>query len=573
MKKIAALIIVLSICLPLFNQALIPAVQANGEYLQQKKAEYKYLKEPLPPTIDHSIRGCDIRHGHILKFIAGNLDNLLIFALTDIGISFLAHLPVIGGAFQPAAQISDFVLHRWLSAILWGGTATLGLYLGAMLLEAGISLNAHQIISPQNHIMKTGFSIMLGFTHIIFVVILIIIAFLTILRVAEGAGWDIIATLPRLIAAILLINFSLLFANAILNISDNLIQGFLGEGRCPGAVFYNEFNIFKLDGVIGRTLWESTGKGVIGYFLTLFSLFFATFLTIIIALTVFTLFLFFIARYIAITILLIFMPIAWIGFVIPKVKIPGIGNLWASWWEQFLRWVIFGPLIAFFLYLSLVFIAGFQQIGNQFPGGFGMILQLIIVIIISLGGLFAANKMGAAGSSLILAGASVGLGYVAARTQGLGQFVGQRFLNAEIALMRRPGAIPQGTARALGEIGRHMQMPQIFPTTKEITDEIKKYTGIKLPTSPEVKITARITPRNITVGNTATLTWQSSGATGVTLDINPNPNPPLQPLNIRLALSGSRNLTPATPNTYTCILTATNPFGRATIRVLLLVHP
>lgn len=296
------------------------------------------------------------------------------------------------------------------------------------------------------------------------------------------------SSLAKLIIAALLINFSLFLAGIVLDLGTSLTRVLLSNA-CPGVEFFNKFNIvtiqqdvskflstsvtppdnssllgiikgvatFDLDG-----LWNSVSSyfsGMIAYlagkfFVAILSVFFASALTIIGALSLLAIFLFLIARYVAITILLIFMPIAWLGLIFPKMNVPGLGNAWSGWWAQFLKWVFMGPLLAFFLWLTVQFINSFGSLTA--PSLIGGIGQMIVVIVFSLSTLWVANKLGVVGAGMVYGGvdkaiksgtaslkaAGMGIATAPLRT-GAGQKVSQALAKGRLNLFGVD--IPTGT--------------------------------------------------------------------------------------------------------------------------------
>jgi hypothetical protein len=61
----------------------------------------------------------------------------------------------------------------------------------------------------------------------------------------------------------------------------------------------------------------------------------------------------FVFRYIAIWILVILSPLAFIAWILPATK-----RLWEMWWKQLLNWSFIGIPMAFFLYLAMSSVAG-----------------------------------------------------------------------------------------------------------------------------------------------------------------------------------------------------------------------
>jgi len=126
---------------------------------------------------------------------------------------------------------------------------------------------------------------------------------------------------------------------------------------------------------------------------------------------------------------MIFMPVAWLGFALPQLKIEGYGNPWAWWWKEFTKWLVQGPILVFFFYLSSLILSKSGQLDSPTAQGFfntsvGAILQLLIVMILSAIGLVAALKAGGVAGAVVSAGLAGGIGMMTKGTQWLGQRYG-----------------------------------------------------------------------------------------------------------------------------------------------------
>lgn len=332
--------------------------------------------------------------------------------------------------FEPLDQAADFVSEWWLKAVFFGLLGSLASVMTGWLIEAALDLNINLL--NNNAIINAGYGTILGLANLGFVLAIIVIAFATMFR---RSGWDAQSSLARLIIAALLVNFSLFFAGIIMGIGNGLMSGMLGTG-CWGVGLANQFNIVNINNQIQSFLGSSTSSGIFSWstiltigkdlltfnfgdiftigtsliqtvltnmFLSTLSIFFASALTIIGALTLFGIFLFLIARYVALIILLIFMPIAWIGLIFPKLNL-GTTNLWGAWWHNFLKWVFMGPLIVFFLYLTDVIIKNLSI--TQVGGAFNAIAQLLVLVVFSLASLWVSNKLSIAGAQVMYGVAS-----------------------------------------------------------------------------------------------------------------------------------------------------------------------
>ncbi|MEK7075383.1 MAG: hypothetical protein AAB948_01110, partial [Patescibacteria group bacterium] len=148
------------------------------------------------------------------------------------------------------------------------------------------------------------------------------------------------------------------------------------------------------------------------------TLLFIAFFTFLAALTLLAISIMLFIRYIYLTILLILSPIVWLLWIF-----PGTSNLWKKWWNEFLRWTFFAPIMLFFLYLTISSIDKFPAFFAQYAAnispeqaasqGFALdmayIGQLAAILGLLLGGLIAANSLGIYGAKVAM-GAAQGAG-------------------------------------------------------------------------------------------------------------------------------------------------------------------
>ncbi len=219
------------------------------------------------------------------------------------------------------------------------------------------------VISIQNFttlpIVRLGWRITRDFSNILFIAVLIYLAFAIILRVQN---YNASSMLWKVIVMAVLINFSLMIGGVIIDISQVFFFYFL---RAPfgDKVEYNPANTglaigdrLQLNKILAndQSLAGSTGGGeeskqnrelgLVGraVFVVIFSFVYA----LVLGALVLILF----VRNLYLWILLIFSPIAWVAQVIPIKQISGFFN---QWWSEFMKWVFVAPIIAFFIFLSL----------------------------------------------------------------------------------------------------------------------------------------------------------------------------------------------------------------------------
>lgn len=286
--------------------------------------------------------------------------------------------------------------------------------LAAGLVNFTLSLNFDILNNPM---INVGWGIARDLANLGFVLFIIIIAIATILRFQEYGAKN---TLGKLIAVALLVNFSLVFAGVFIDFS-NMLTNFFIKSAANGNLATTLANAFKIQNLLqvksdqemGSLIASAAGGIEIG----IASGFFVAAFTFLGALTLLALAIMFLIRLIALSILLIVVPLACLFFVLPATK-----NLWDKWWKEFTKWIIFAPAASFFLYLAVYMTTNYgkaienlatsaQGIGTTNQMNFANLLikdplmqigNMVIVIGLLLGGLLAANSMGIAGSKAFL---------------------------------------------------------------------------------------------------------------------------------------------------------------------------
>ncbi len=301
-------------------------------------------------------------------------------------------------------------------------------------------------------VVVLGHEMMLSLANLGFVAAIIFIAIATILRLQT---YNVKKTLWKLIIAALLVNFSLVFAGAIMNLSDQMSFTFLNQfpgqsedaadgfasaittafspqrylnpqadanareaiatnpagaaEQFAGMLSQQEEKTDDIDGIgqllapIVSTVMLILGLGsmvmVLGAFQVLLLI-----------------------RYIALSILLVLMPMVWLFWIF-----PGLSGMWTSWWKNFFRWTFFAPIVLFFVWLVIKtgeamransagdpfsgvnmnfsssdpnsLIAGISNfMGQTFTPLIGTTLNGFVLIGLMVGGLFAANKLSITGA-------------------------------------------------------------------------------------------------------------------------------------------------------------------------------
>lgn len=268
-----------------------------------------------------------------------------------------------------------------------------------------------------------GWTLMRDLANMFFVVILLIIAFGTVLGV-ETYSWK--KLLVKFVLAAVLVNFSRIICGVIIDAAQVFMMTFLnGVAAVAGG---NIINAFKLNKVLSFSTNTSNLSESLGDTAVLGSAIAAGFFAAIAAFTIGAYLIVLLARVVSLWILIILSPLAFVLSIIPKTQ-----SYSGQWWTEFTNNVIAGPILAFFLWLSFA-VVGDGLVHDEFAtspfplntqsseiagdskvmGGlsevmeWGNLANFIIAVGLLLAGVKATQKLGVAGAGLL--GSAVEMG-------------------------------------------------------------------------------------------------------------------------------------------------------------------
>jgi MFS family permease len=271
-----------------------------------------------------------------------------------------------------------------------------------------------ELTQPSSNLaVAVGWNIFRVLANLGFVLGIVIIAIATILRIKSYSYQQI---LWKLIAAALLVNFSLVIAGGILEISDSLsfyfLEGISGkyysrsnnlaenirQGTVSISITDNQIiqtlmgdivDFFTPGGLLQSdppeenkiTIWKIITSTLVGprvVDLLTANINLVVLLIILATLLVLTGLIF--VRYFYITALLIVSPIVWLMWVFPFGQ-----RWWKEWWNHFLKWTFMLPLNLFFLWFAIKQMIGLRDatkalantVGSQIFTGYTKFSQVI----------------------------------------------------------------------------------------------------------------------------------------------------------------------------------------------------
>lgn len=273
-------------------------------------------------------------------------------------------------------------------------------------------------------IAEAGYNVTLGLANMGFIVALVVIAFATMLR-QEGFGYK--KALPRVIIAALLINFGFFIVTKWFIAPVDLVTTAISDATKLDPSSLGE--LFSVNNLFGQftSFKEITdvGGNVADIAKSLMSILLAATFSFIGIVSIFAMAIMLFMRGIALSILLILLPIAWVMWIFPGLRLPGGINPWTMWFENFTRWLLFAPLSMFFLWLAI----NLADKGTVFPDAstelYSAAGQMIVTSGLILGGLLVSNKMGITGAAVALGAVTAGKVWAQSKAKKFGMQAGR----------------------------------------------------------------------------------------------------------------------------------------------------
>ncbi|MEK7067652.1 MAG: hypothetical protein AAB956_01510, partial [Patescibacteria group bacterium] len=288
-----------------------------------------------------------------------------------------------------------------------------------------------------------GWVIIRDLCNMLFVLVLLTVAFATILRVES---YQLKKILPKLIIAAVLINFSRTIFGLIIDFGQVVMMTFVsGFSQFGASEFVKAFQINEyLSFADTHTSTESVGVlATLGALIAGFAALLITLVVIIVFLAIIVM------RIIMLWVYTILSPLVFLGYAFPAAQ-----KYTQQIWSDFIKQVVTGPLLAFFIWLALTtaqpsaqalqqswasynpfgsgnaaFQDQLQQERNKMSGALSSIFtannfqRYIIVIALLIGGLMVTQQMGGfagtmAGKGMNWIQSGKGLGMKGLKTAG-----------------------------------------------------------------------------------------------------------------------------------------------------------
>ncbi len=318
--------------------------------------------------------------------------------------------------------------------------------------------------------VTTGWSMVRDIANMFFIVILLIIAFATILQIEK---YNYKKWLPKLILMAILINYSKMICGVLIDIAQVIMLSFVNSFKTIGGT-----NITTMLGIQKWHQINEASGGTVGEWEVMGAYFLAVVYVMISIVVIGTMILVLVMRIVMIWIYVILSPLAFL-----LSSFPGGQSYASKWWTQFTQNLVVGPVLAFFIWLSFTIVttgSPVHQILGQESGldyqysegtgkqasdeqqGFGsgdLMIQFIVSIGLLIGGLKVSQEIGGAAGSIAGKGMarinkmSVGAQNLAKKGAiGTGKFVGRETLGRVSNLASKA---PEGSKiKAMGDIGK-----------------------------------------------------------------------------------------------------------------------
>ncbi|MEK7629266.1 MAG: hypothetical protein AAB394_01945 [Patescibacteria group bacterium] len=272
-------------------------------------------------------------------------------------------------------------------------------------------------------VVQIGWTISRDLANMFFILIMLLIAFGTVLRL-ESYGWK--KLILKLVTAALLINFSLIICAAVIDFGNTVSRFFITGGNTSKELDVSASILSSLRaGTIAQLRNNVSGNSPVT------SLIMASIgqliMYVVIAFVLLAYAGVMISRLIKLWIYIIVSPLVWVSSAMPGIGIPGASNHFSEWWKKFFNLAVFFPVsISFFLMLGLIAGSTFNSLEQNtiqavsgsnfnsikaaggfwetlFPStGFSVVMQFVIVIGILWYGLEQAKASGTYGGKLVV---------------------------------------------------------------------------------------------------------------------------------------------------------------------------
>lgn len=243
--------------------------------------------------------------------------------------------------------------------------------------------------------VNDGWKIVRDICNMFFVLILLFIAFATILRVEN---YSVNKMLPKILIVAVFINFSKTIFAFIVDFSQVIMLSFAVPLRDSEGLVVDAFRMQTF----GEMAAEGGGAGFFETFAIAIASVFAAIVALIVLLVLVAVL---VIRLILLWVYTILSPLAFLGFAFGPIQ-KYVGFIW----QDFIKQAFVGPFLIFFVWLAILTSSqtvsiltdgqeSYRGLENSAFFETGVLQHFIIVIALLIGGLMAAQQMGGAAAS------------------------------------------------------------------------------------------------------------------------------------------------------------------------------
>lgn len=287
-----------------------------------------------------------------------------------------------------------------LALIAYIITAVLGL-LTTVLIKILVSVaNFNNIIGVET--VRIGWTAVRDICNMFFILLLLVIAFATILRIES---YNVKKTLPKLLIMAVLINFSKTIFGLIIDFAQVIMLTFTSAFANGHGMFVMLFNI----DILGKVSETGQSVSALDSWATVMSIIAGVLASIITLIVVAVMLAVLVFRVVMLWVYTILSPLVFLGFAFPPLQ-KYVGRIW----EDFIKQVMIGPILAFFIWLALTTVDdSAKNVGTMNTDSSTAITvgasaffedkdlqRYIITIALLIGGLMVAQGMGGAAGSI-----------------------------------------------------------------------------------------------------------------------------------------------------------------------------
>jgi hypothetical protein len=227
-----------------------------------------------------------------------------------------------------------------------------GWFIG-IIIKAIVLLGSYNKFIDEYAIIE-AWKIIRDFCNMFFILILLIISFATILRVES---YNMKKWLPKLIIMAVLINFSRMICGLLIDISQVVFLTFISTLSANGSDFVT---LAKVDDTLKAVESAAKGGNDSAFFKSVASILAAIIFLVIATIVLLAILIVIIMRVVMFWIYVVLSPLAFL-----LSSFPGGQKYASQYWGEFTKYLVNGPVLAFFIWLSLVATNGAKGIDKM----------------------------------------------------------------------------------------------------------------------------------------------------------------------------------------------------------------